>query len=1405
MLRKSLIFLGTILFAWLFFTSPSNYLEKPLPGISPLAGSPGDPCPGGMLDAGAGEDIVINSACSVGAGIYHYGNVNIVSGGTLSFQDKEIDFWAQAIVVENGGSLLAGDSVNPIGKNDGVLTIHLYGADQGPGGTGVACKTDAQCGVPPEIWGAGDGQKVCLPPDAPNTPPDQCRVYDYFYPYMPLAVDDGNSARYFGYKVLAVTYGGTIHLFGQKGASYGTLTASDSGQSWVRLAQTVKQGEDTLVVDRAVSTWKAGDRIVLTTTDYLPGHSEELEILQILPDQKTLKLKQPVKWVHNGQAYPLSSLPARLGNGQQFAETRAAVGLLTRSIRIVSAGDSYDPAKATCDYDCFPPATQMVPSTEQPVQQHPYYFGGHAIFLQGTKEVQIQGAEFYQMGQGGRIGHYPIHFHHARLTPPDTFVKDSSIHDSMTRWITLHGTQKVTLARNVGYLSIGHGFYLEDGTETDNILQSNLGVMARSAADNVQNPRKVPGILSAASPLSGSLTPPLFAYQSDFVNPSVFWMMNGWNDFEYNMAAGATACGACYWPVLGSISGHSMHMKWESYSSIQKGLDRGGTAPIEKFKGNFCTSAMNSFNTTPDTAVCHGVVDGSLTLTQVPNPLAPAPNSDKSMEEYYPIVAQTLPSYTRCDGATTDCSAVPKCSGSNRDACMVTVLDQFTSSFHWAETNFSAIWLRPRWFLVLKSVLTDVQNAGLTFVTGGDYTHSSVIPGNWMLARQNVFIGNAQEAVDPSTKEVLNPFVSNAGPFNPLQTSDGKLQGLKCDNTDINYCLSVDEGIAMPLSNFGMNQRFFNIYDGPSLQDSNAYLHINATTIDDCPFPNTNQQCNNSGWMYGKVLGMPGSPDTGKGYLPNAAIAWKQSNGFYYPPAFHSTNLFFDDVAIRHFVIEPLFLPETAAVWFKTDTEATQKRYATWNPASFDNFTAIDRQTILNDDDGSLTGLKNTVSVNEDPFFNAPVETLECESDGTAKTSPYEQVTSVVYPGCGVGCDPNIWNPNCTSGCYGVPLYRQYLTGPEKTQADPNTKIRMMGPAIAGRINLTTNHAKYYISTTDGDAAQQSAALKNIFQANQSYYVFLVYAQPGTRQTYQLYVGPNNPNFENTNVKAVGANLATLNVAFKDFDWPAGWERSYDSSSGLLTVTMDLSTFQSNFDLAKQDACQPKSFCAWSNGQCACSSQLQADDPDLYAECTQQIGTDIPHDICSWSVRDIDCPLFDESGQKVSRCLGFEVTLPGNFVADNADHRPTAECFPDNSDWNVDWSQASDPIAGSCAGQVLPAAQFCGSFGSPRPPITKHFSDRDHDGVDDSVDDCIDVPNPDQADFDHDGLGDPCDSDDDNDHELDRFDPCPDDIYDNCKAGGCSLRSEGGTPKTELIWLGLGLVGLAILVRKRAA
>ena len=75
---------------------------------------------------------------------------------------------------------------------------------------------------------------------------------------------------------------------------------------------------------------------------------------------------------------------------------------------------------------------------------------------------------------------------------------------------------------------------------------------------------------------------------------------------------------------------------------------------------------------------------------------------------------------------------------------MVTVLDRYTTSFNWADTNFAAVWLRPFWYPRDQQRDHRRQNGGLTFVTGGGYTRSRVIDGYWSVAAKNVFVGRTQ-------------------------------------------------------------------------------------------------------------------------------------------------------------------------------------------------------------------------------------------------------------------------------------------------------------------------------------------------------------------------------------------------------------------------------------------------------------------------------------------------------------------------------------------------------------------------------------------------------------------------------------------------------------------------------------
>lgn len=336
--------------------------------------------------------------------------------------------------------------------NGGVLTIHLYGADRNANGPalGALCRTvqnadTGPCGIPTSAWSDNGKTKLELPGD----------VSDFFYRYGPLHGDgkcsdgsiwsstsrcddsQGKQVGYFGYKVLAVSYGGSLELWGATGScnSMGCSNPQLTHPSWTRLENSVAAGggtgtNDTLVVAGPSNEHpenlyvKAGDQIVVTTTDYLPGHSETF----VVKDASTgvgpagrwpekIRVDHGAAWHHNGERYALTDKlapsqgrldldPDLVKNG---VETRAAVAILNRSIRIVSGGDR--PGEE------FPASTPENPCVAQDGKGPCYSLGGHVVFRQGFKAVHVKGVEFKELGQGGRMAHYPVHFHMARQTP----------------------------------------------------------------------------------------------------------------------------------------------------------------------------------------------------------------------------------------------------------------------------------------------------------------------------------------------------------------------------------------------------------------------------------------------------------------------------------------------------------------------------------------------------------------------------------------------------------------------------------------------------------------------------------------------------------------------------------------------------------------------------------------------------------------------------------------------------------------------------------------------------------------------------------------------------------------------------------------------------------------------------
>jgi hypothetical protein len=135
------------------------------------------------------------------------------------------------------------------------------------------------------------------------------------------------------------------------------------------------------------------------------------------------------------------------------------------------------------------------------------------MFHRGSSGA-IHYAEFRHLGKEGVLGRYSIHFHQVRDTMRGASVIGASIWDSGNRWITIHGTDYLVVRDCVGYQSIGHGFFLEDGTEVFNVLDHNLAIQA-----------------AGGKPLPKQVLP------FDHNDGAGFWWANSLNSFTSNVAA----------------------------------------------------------------------------------------------------------------------------------------------------------------------------------------------------------------------------------------------------------------------------------------------------------------------------------------------------------------------------------------------------------------------------------------------------------------------------------------------------------------------------------------------------------------------------------------------------------------------------------------------------------------------------------------------------------------------------------------------------------------------------------------------------------------------------------------------------------------------------------------------------
>jgi G8 domain len=208
-------------------------------------------------------------------------------------------------------------------------------------------------------------------------------------------------------------------------------------RTWVKLGATAKKGDSVVTLAEPVTGWKVGDRVIVTSTRHENDGGDAGSKRVSGTEERTVQALDGTRLTLN-KALDLD----HLGDGLY----RGEVANLSRNVIVESA----DPDKAR----------------------------GHTMYHKDSAGA-ISYAEFRHLGKEGVLGRYCLHFHLCGDTMRGSSVIGASIWDSGNRWLTIHGTNYLVARDNVGWGSVGHGFFLEDGTEVYNVLDRNLAVGAR--------------------------------------------------------------------------------------------------------------------------------------------------------------------------------------------------------------------------------------------------------------------------------------------------------------------------------------------------------------------------------------------------------------------------------------------------------------------------------------------------------------------------------------------------------------------------------------------------------------------------------------------------------------------------------------------------------------------------------------------------------------------------------------------------------------------------------------------------------------------------------------------------------------------------------------------------------------
>ncbi|KAJ0003487.1 hypothetical protein NQD34_008585, partial [Periophthalmus magnuspinnatus] len=288
---------------------------------------------------------------------------------------------------------------------------------------------------------------------------------------------------------------------------------------WTRLAETANNGSSTLKLMDGV-TWKKDDEIVIASTGHRHSQKENevRTIASVSQDGRTLTLTEPLDYTHLG-------VQVTLPDGTTF-EGRAEVGLLTRNIHVrgsaqIEWADKTEPCPDGFNTGEF--STQTCFQGRFGEETGSDQFGGCIMMHapEPNKNLAIGRFEYVEIsnaGQAFRLGRYPIHWHLMGNIDYKSYVRGCAIHHTFNRAVTIHNTHRLLVEHNVVYDVMGGALFIEDGIETENILQYNLAVFVRQSTSLL----------------------------NDDVTPAAYWVTNPNNIIRHNAAAGGTHFGFWY-------------------------------------------------------------------------------------------------------------------------------------------------------------------------------------------------------------------------------------------------------------------------------------------------------------------------------------------------------------------------------------------------------------------------------------------------------------------------------------------------------------------------------------------------------------------------------------------------------------------------------------------------------------------------------------------------------------------------------------------------------------------------------------------------------------------------------------------------------------------------------------------